>query len=162
MSYLIIIVVLALVLAPVFWIMPSPGQRRQAAMRQRAMALGLQVKVCDLPQSHRAKVRKEDPVQGVVYRLPWQAKVKNNDTFQNYCVRVPDGIECNASRSDLSNGQLKEFLQALPDFCIGLELSNTGVGLFWREFGELQRVDTIFQSLDQLREKLQDTYCEQE
>src|SRR5690606_26891538 len=59
-----------LVLGPVFWLRPSPMQARQARMRAAARGLGLEVRLTELPQTRRARVRQEEMRQGAAYRLP--------------------------------------------------------------------------------------------
>ena len=156
MTYLFIFIALALILAPVFWIMPSPGMRRQEKLRQHALALGLQIKVCELPQSHRASVRREDTVRGVVYRLPWQGRQGRGDTYYGTCIKVDGGTECEGSLEAPVQAMMRNSTLALPVFCYGTECSNSGVGIFWQEQGDSDAVQVIHEKLTLLRQQLQE------
>lgn len=71
MVWLLILFVALFVIAPVFWIMPTPAQRRQERMRARARTLGLEVVGCELPQTRRQRVRGEPRRLGMLYRAPF-------------------------------------------------------------------------------------------
>ncbi|WP_145999211.1 hypothetical protein [Oceanicoccus sp. KOV_DT_Chl] len=153
MSYIIIVVVMAVVLSPIFWMMPSPKQKRQMQLRQHAMNLGLQVKICDLPQTERAKVRREPVVQGVIYRLPWRSKQR--DVFQHI-----------VQRSDLETEPFQKAgsrdwqtlvgatLAALPDTVVAIEYATAGLAIFWREQGDVDFVESLKRQLQQLQQQL--------
>lgn len=151
MSYVIVAIVIALVLSPIFWVMPSPRQKRQMLLRQRAMALGLQVKVCDLPQNHRAKVRKERPEQGVVYRLPWRSPDANGESFNYLSLR-------NEQLADTPPAAVKELmltaLEAMAEPVVALEFNGSGLAVYWRENGSVELVEQIVEHLKSLRQDL--------
>ena len=69
MKYIAILLILALVLGPVFWLRPSPMDQRRERQRTRARTVGLQVRVCELPQARRERVRGEYPSVGAAYSL---------------------------------------------------------------------------------------------
>lgn len=150
MTYIIIVLVVALVLAPIFWIMPSPRQKRLMAFRQSALALGLQVQVCDLPQTHRAKVRQESPHQGVLYRLPWKHPQLKSQRFDYLVLR--DGV--GEGEQDKRVGRvaelLREYLAGYPQQFCAIEFSNIGVAVYWKEQGAVEFVATVHQSLIEL------------
>jgi hypothetical protein len=151
LTYLLIIVAVAFVLMPVFWLMPSPAQKRQARLRQQAMSLGLIVKVCNMPQSRTAVVRKEEAVKGVLYRLPINgrdgAKVK-----ASLLQRVDQDTE--ASGNEDVKEVLDQTLQTLPASVQAVECNATSVGAYWREQGDEAAVDQIHQALLALRQQL--------
>ncbi len=153
MIYLIIFIVVALVLSPVFWMMPSPKQKRQIQLRQRAMALGLQVKVCDLPQTHRAMVRKESPEQGVVYRLLWRRADTENENFHFLCLR-DDDERANGATQTVVEDILSDALASMGDIILAVEYSHAGLAIYWRENDAVERVDQIFQQLQSLQQAL--------
>jgi hypothetical protein len=150
MAYLIIILVMLLVLSPVFWMMPSPKQKRQMQLRQRAMALGFQVKICDLPQTHVAMIRKEPPEQGVVYRLLWRDKKQNTDNF-HYIILRDQGEEGQTDLPTAIASLLLELLVSMPDQVVGLEYASSGVALYWRERGGVEQVDHLYQQIMSLQ-----------
>ncbi|MEE8059092.1 MAG: hypothetical protein V3T17_14835 [Pseudomonadales bacterium] len=153
MTYLIIFAVIALLLAPVFWMMPSPRQKRQMQLRQYAMSLGLVVKVCDLPQTHRAKVRKEDPEQGVNYSLPWRRPGSNSGVFHFICVRDEQEM-LSLTKGSVVLSILSMALSDLPETVVAIEYTSSGVGIYWRETGASDGVDFLRHRLDTLTGEL--------
>ncbi|MGK0440797.1 MAG: hypothetical protein ACJA0N_000592 [Pseudohongiellaceae bacterium] len=156
MSYLIIIVIVAVVLGPVMWLMPTARQKQQVALRQYAMELGLQIKICDMPQSYRERVRKESIEQGVVYRLPL---IRNRPLSKSkvYCLHKADEIF--EWQSDALAGKQQVFERALslcPSSATAIEFSAAGVACYWQEKGGMPAVDDIKKSLEQLRSELKD------
>ncbi len=150
MSYLIIAVVVLMVLSPIFWIMPSPKQKRQMQLRQKAMSIGFIVKIADLPQQHRAIVRKEKAEQGVTYRLPWEIKRKHPEGLKYLLMRNPDGATTSTSSPDLQ-ALMQKCLDQLPDTVVALEYSSPGLALYWRERGDSEVVEELYQRMIQLR-----------
>ena len=135
---------------PVLWLKPSPAQKRQAQLRQYAMGLGLQIKLCDLPQTHRATVRKEIPAKGVVYKLPITSK-DGRFLQQNYLLlRTESDFEALGDHSAIQS-VLKQHLFQLPDKVSALECNPAGVGAYWREKGAEADIDQIHQVLIDLR-----------
>jgi hypothetical protein len=153
LSYLIILLVAAMVVGPVFWIMPSPRQKRQVKLRQRAMSLGLQVKISDLPQTHRSQVRRESPIQGVLYRRLWDTKVEKLPELQ-LCLKTDAGYEWTGSSDTLVRSLFESVLSSADMKLLALEYSPAGVAGYWHEKGSEEAVDSIFATLDQLREQL--------
>ena len=153
MNYLIIFIVMALVLSPVFWMMPSPRQKRQMALRQRAMSLGFSVKVCDLPQSYRAKVRQEPPEQGVCYLLPWRKPGAKAGLFHFIAVRQAQA-DPTMNEPVAIELMLSKTLAALSDQAIALEYSSAGVAVYWRERGDVEQVEQFYQRLKTLCDDL--------
>jgi hypothetical protein len=146
-------IVIALMLSPVFWMMPSPQQKRQMQLRQHAMSLGLQVRVTDLPQSYRAKVRKEKPEQGVVYRLLSRRPANNADDFHFLCLRHKHDLD----QTDLPKpieALLTKALAEMPEPIVALEYSRSGVAVYWRENGSLELVEQLAHQLGSLQEAL--------
>ena len=154
MQYLIILIVFAIIVGPLMWMMPSPKQRREEAVRLRAHSLGLQVKVCDLPQSHRQVVRKERPIQGVVYRLPI---LMNRPVTRKVSFRVQkaqDALEWIGPESQELQACLESGLKRAPNDVVSIEYSAVGVACYWREKGGIAAVDEIYQLLTILRTEL--------
>lgn len=158
MSYLIIIIIVAFVLGPVFWIMPSPAAKRQMRLRERAMALGLQVKLCDLPQTRLAKVRKESPIKGVVYRLPRSREKKSATDIYQLVLRNDDVAQTQnevQQRATATAQLLTQGLDSLPEGVTALEYGPSGLGLYWREKGGVEVVEAMHQQLLDLSTRLE-------
>lgn len=154
MNYLIIAIVVIFVVGPIFWIMPSPGQKKLMQYRQRAMSLGFQIKVCDMPQTERQRVRREDPRHGVMYRLPWQQKRKA-EVFQHLLLRAEiDTTVSGHGRTPLEE-KLHHALLELPEQVKAIECAAQGVAIYWNEHGGIDLLETIYQRLFTLRDELQ-------
>ena len=154
MSYLIIAVVVLMVLSPIFWIMPSPKQKRQMQLRQKAMALGLIVKIADLPQQHRAKVRQEKAEQGVTYLLPWEVKRKHPEGVEYLLMRDPGDTPSSFDGSAFAQQMqalMQAALQQLPDSVVALDYAKPGLSLYWRERGDIEVVSSLHSQLSDLR-----------
>src|SRR5690606_9616694 len=144
MIYLLVLLVMAMVIGPVMWMKPSAGQQRLARMRMRARQLGLDIRVTELPQTHRASVRREDVLQGAVYRIPVHDPRKVLPL--NYrCVRDLRGeweFEGKALPAPLQ--QIVEAAQQqLPRDVVAIELGPQGPGVYWREAGDEAAVDAV-------------------
>ncbi|ARN75673.1 hypothetical protein [Oceanicoccus sagamiensis] len=156
MSYLVIALVVVMVISPIFWIMPSPKQKRQMQLRQRAMSVGFLVKLADMPQTHRAQVRKEKPEQGVVYRLPWEVKRKHPEGVDCLLMRNPSeeaGPALTGFAEQLQQ-QMRACLDDLPDSVQALEYAQPGFAIYWREQGNAELIDSLYQRLSQLRKQV--------
>ena len=149
MTYLIVFLVMALVISPVFWMMPSPRQKRQMALRQRAMSLGLSVQICDLPQTHRARVRQEAPERGVNYLLPWRRKGVKAGAFKYLAVRELESLSDETGAAEVDQ-LLSKTLAGLPNEVLALEYTSSGVAIYWREKGGAELVDFLHQQLEAL------------
>lgn len=150
MTYIIIILVVALVLAPVFWIMPSPRQKRLMAFRQAALELGLSVQVTDLPQTHRAKVRQEAPQHGVLYRLPWKHPQLKSQRFTSLVLREAPVESGQNNQPGRVAKLLTEHLADYPEQFCAIEFSNIGLAVYWKELGPVEYVETLHRSLTDL------------
>lgn len=154
MTYIIIVLVVALVLAPIFWIMPSPRQKRLMAFRQAALELGMLVQVTDLPQTHRARVRKEPPQHGVLYRLPWKHPQLTSQSFALLVLRDEPSESTDKLPSGAVAQLLREHLADYPEQFSAIEFSNIGVAVYWKELGPVEYVETLHKSLAELCKQL--------
>jgi len=156
LNYVIIFLVVALLVSPIFWIMPNPRQKRLVQLRQKAMAAGFQVKVCDLPQTHRAKVRQEPVRKGVMYRLPWKVQIKAAQNFHYLVVReqLVSDMATDSQQYTAIEQQINQALLSMPAQILALECTAAGVGLYWREQGEIDPVVVLFDAARQLQATL--------
>jgi hypothetical protein len=156
MVYLIVVLVLAMVIGPVVWMRPSPGQARQAQMRAKARAMGLEIRVTELPQTHRAKVRREDTQQGVIYRLPVYGE-NVLMAVSHRSMRDTDNATWEES-GDVLPSALHDFLEQvktlLPIDVVAVELGPNGPGIFWRERGGEEALTQIAAQLSALRDAM--------
>lgn len=152
MVWVILFVVVAMVLAPVMWMMPSPAQKRQAVMRERARKLGLMVNIVDLPQSHRAKVRREPAVQGVSYSL----RIARQKGVQRPCWFIwreqpADEPQAAAAVPAVLIDEIQSLRDMMPADMVGLESNEAGYSAYWREQGDSAVVDQIAELLGRVR-----------
>jgi hypothetical protein len=141
------------------WMMPTPSQRRIAELRQMALKKGLQVKVVDLPQSHRQQVRKEEKKQGALYRLAFTDKELMRFFNSQYCLTRLDGeAEWVAAKQPPANlpGIFMQQLQQMPEQVVAIELSPQGVACYWREKGGEAVLDAICKQLRAAQQQVVD------
>ncbi len=151
--YLITALALLLVLSPVAWMMPSPQQRRQAKLRERARKLGIDVRIGELPQTHRQRVRKEPPEQGVVYRLPLRDGWSQPRAYLYCRASAADTWEAQAGSSPLAPAVetvLQQVAARAPADVLAIELAATGPAFYWRERGDERVVEKVLGLLTEL------------
>ena len=159
MTYLVILFVLALALAPIFALMPSKRQKLQMELRDKARVCGLQVQICDLPQTRRDRVREEDVVKGVAYRLLWQLKDFNQQElkqrrFSYIRLRdVPHEEHDGEVVPEVLWNLLGELLQALPESIQAVECAEFGLSVYWLEKGDVQTVADIKGQLEAIKSR---------
>lgn len=149
MTWIIALFGIAAVVGSVMWLKPSPAQQRQARLRMQARRLGLDVRLAPLPQTHRAKVRRETAEPGVVYR---RLRFDLSDRRRPACVWVRDGADAEWERQgEALAGALLQAMEAaaaqLPRDAAALELTPQGPGVYWRERGDEQTVIRMNEAL---------------
>lgn len=152
MAWIIGFFVVAFVVAPVIWIMPTPAQRRQARIRQHAQSLGLSINIVELPQSRRAQVRKEGAQLGVRYCLPIKRE-KNVFRPQWMLWRVPpEGEEDISARCPAAvAAEAQALRERMAEDVVAIESGAEGYAVFWRERGEEEAVDRVAALLEDVR-----------
>jgi len=154
MGFLIAALVLMLVAGPVLWLKPSKGEARRTQLRLLARGLGLQVRLCNLPQVRRARVRREDARQGIVYLLPVPEPGKLKPI--EYCLTRENGSSpWEADESDALPADLQlvvdRIASAVPADVVAIGLNPQGPALYWRERGDEATVRSLAQWLQALR-----------
>jgi hypothetical protein len=157
LNYLIILILIAVVVGPIFGLMPSSKQKRQMKLRDKAMGLGFQVKICQLPQLHRAKIRKEDTVEGVAYRFPRNTKNQAGRAVvseqQILCLR--DGTDQDKPKNPSPFYRcLEEALDVLPSDIVAVELTPLWYGVYWNERGSEEDILIIKSQLEMLDKRI--------
>ncbi len=154
----IIAIIAVLVLAgSVLWLKPSAAQQRQTRLRLLARQLGLDVRLCTLPQTRRARVREERPQQGVVYRL-LRFGEKPPKTFEYLLCRV-DAQTAWESATDVElplsvRAELDRMLPQLPNDAVAFEITPQGCGVYWRERGDEEAVRLLKRLLESMQQVL--------
>lgn len=153
MVWLVIVLGALFVIAPVFWIMPTPAQRRQERMRARARALGLEVFSVELPQTRRHRVRGEDRRRGMLYRAPLPPEAELEPMHLRW-VREQGETKWELDESFSERERVTLAPPAdLPPSASGYEIARAGVGLYWRESDEAA-VDVVAALLHRERDQL--------
>lgn len=148
MGWLIAVVVIGFMLAPVMWILPSRRQAQQAEIRALARTLGLSVKVVAMPKTRRAKVRREDDTFGVCY-----TRVLNNKRplagWKYWLINVPEGDDDTVAVNVAMVEIIQKCRQMLPRDASMLELTPLGLNIYWREIhADIEVVTRIAECLN--------------
>ncbi len=153
MAWIIAFFVVAFVVAPVVWVMPTPAQRRQARLRQHAQSLGLSISITELPQSRRDRVRKEPTRLGVRYCLPI---VREKSFYRPQWLiwrEAPEGEEAVSERCPATlKGQSAALRERMTPDMVALESGAEGYALYWRERGDESAVDAVAELLEEVRQ----------
>lgn len=136
---IIIVIVIALMVGPIMVMQPTPSQKRTAALRQRAQALGLKVGSSD--------VKDEAGQLCWFYWLPL-----NTDTGPAPVVlerqKYQHGLHIAKywsvkGRAPTEAKPWEAFLSTLPDSVHAVELNDHALGVHWNERGG----DTVLEQL---------------
>lgn len=150
MKLLVIVLIIALLLGPLAWMLPSPAERQREHLRQRARELGLHIKVCALPQSRRERIRRERPRQGVAYSL---RSGEEEHRAALYWQRNQDGSWQGGEGGALPTEQLawlERLRVALPPGVVALQRQAGSATIYWTEQGSIAGVDAIASVLQEL------------
>lgn len=152
-----IVVVLLMVAGSVLWLKPSAAQQRQTQLRLLARQLGLDVRLCTLPQTRRARVREELPQQGVVYRLLRFGEKKPKPLAYLMCrvdAQAEWESESNMELPPAVRAQLDSVLSQLPADVVAFEITAQGCGVYWRERGDEETVRLLRRLLEAMQQTL--------
>jgi hypothetical protein len=157
MGYVVVILVILMAVGSILWLKPSPAQQRQARLRLLARELGIDVRLCSLPQCRRARVREERPEQGVVYRLPVFDPAAANVPHYLLCrdsAAAPWSAEIDAPLVPALQSLVDRVCANLPPDAAALELGPAGPAVYWRERGDEDVLRRLYKSLEDLRSAL--------
>lgn len=151
MVWIVIVLVLAAAIGPIFWLMPSQASRRQAALRTAARQAGLIVEIGSVPKldadaAERVSaggVAREAKVDCAVYRLPlprtlaaaprWTVlKSDRENRFLDgwTTMRPPADVPADAAGYW---SEIQAVVDALPGGCLAVESTGQTVGWYGRE-----------------------------
>ncbi|WP_372860547.1 hypothetical protein [Spongiibacter sp.] len=147
MFWVIATAVLAFMLAPILWIIPSPRQRRQVQLRERARELGVAVQIMVLPQNRRQRVRREAEQNGLAYSMNLP-KSRAGERWRWWL----DGAEDDVPAPPLERErQLAALRDRLPTDAIVVEAGERRIRIFWREANaDVAAVDNLAAILAEL------------
>lgn len=170
--------ILLLAIAPIVWILPTPRQRQEGRLRQRAMQIGLRVQLDHLPKQNPSP---EELIDGAGRALHptlacarYALSIKQDTALQQpgYFVifspgkkhitlsdnRLPEGWlwrDENQTRPNLDDDKVEAIshcLTRLPQSTLALERTTHELAVFWRESGGDGDVDLILETLQKLEE----------
>ena len=145
MEYLIIILVVALALAPLSHFVPSKRQRAVARMRESAALKGLFVEFRQLPgQSRSSGAGSVSSTEGVIYygkRLP---PARGSAFPRGSWIRSED-----VWRSTRGGDTPPDILTQFPVSVLAASVDEGSCGIYWRESGgpeELVRIISVIEA----------------
>ena len=143
MVYVLIVLGLAVVIAPLMSAMPSKSQRAKAALRDQARACNLRVSLRPLPAiPPRFRFASDDEFACYERRLSARLHVAGRDDRF---------VSIDGEWSPTMGYQLPpEWLSALPSGAAFVELSEQTVSIFWNEKEGLDGLNTLSQAIDSI------------
>jgi hypothetical protein len=150
MVYLLIVLIVALAVAPLLQVLPNRRQRLQARLREAAALAGLFVEFRDLPlPPARAEQIGAGQRQVLYYGLRLPAAMRARPQPANWW-RGPDGW-----RSLSRPGSVPPAcMAALPVAALAFGVDAASCGVYWREDGDSATVAGIADALLQWRAEL--------
>jgi len=139
--YLLSLLGLAVVVAPLLSAMPSKGQRRKAALRDAARQYGLRVSIRPPPD------------------IPPRFRFVPDGELVCYERMLPKGLQAlgrqcryvrldNEWRSIFDDLPPPDWVRRLPEGAVVAELSERNASIFWDERGGLEDLATLHQAVE--------------
>ena len=157
MTIVIIVLAVILVLGSALWVLPSPREKSQMAMRREAMLKGLQVKLTKVKDleypgeelhciAYRLARKREQGLKAqawMVYRDK-EGGEKGHEEF-----RIPGwNYDLSEGKHRFKNvSEISALLTALPVDVIAVQSTGAALSVYWNERGELEDVTTILDVL---------------
>lgn len=138
---------------PILQMVPSAAQKRQMAFRTHAKGLGIHIQMRRPELPPQLTGQYQQLIGCVAYHLPdfdsqlngtYTALRSQNEKGQWFWVHARPHVSW-----------LEKMLpayQAIADNVLAIEQSRAGTTIFWRETGEVEAVDAIFQQLESLNQ----------
>ena len=150
MEYLIIILVIAVALAPLSHFVPSKRQRAVARMRETAAVSGLFVEFRQLPARDGSRQHAERSNEGIIYygkRLP-PPRGAGSRRGSWLC-------EEGSWRGAKGTDKPPEILQRLPSPVLAASVDEGSCGIYWRESGGAEELAAIIDTIEHWADSLQ-------
>lgn len=139
MTYLLIIFIIAVALAPLSHFLPSKRQRRIARMREYAAVHGMFVEFRDLPGGGNRRDRSPGPSGADIIYYGKRMPPRRGDAV------TPGGwiVDQEGWRSLDRRIAVPPVLRELPDTILAASVDGSSCGIYWREAGEEAQVEEI-------------------
>lgn len=162
MTYLLILLILAIIISPLLWFRQSPRQKMITEMRRLASSRGLRVRLVHAPDAREGEGR----LEYAGYTLLWTP-----DSKPSAFSRMEKWLLVRGTRrgdhspwegwqwlgheaNDRLLPVIGAVLIALPADVIAVEVNREGVAIVWQERGELADIDRIDTQLKHLRDAI--------
>ncbi|OPX56954.1 hypothetical protein SAMN02745127_00854 [Oceanospirillum multiglobuliferum] len=151
-NWLIILVIVAAVISPIFWLMPSPRQRYQMELRKQAMHAGLKVRIEKLKlngQEYSAvayRWMREDKKNVYRFKVARTARLEKEEIgiYGDPFIEGWHWLEEPMPIADAATlAKLEEMLKALPADTMILEGGTATLTLWWHENGSPEDVQKL-------------------
>ncbi len=164
MNWVIIALIVLSLIGSMLWMMPSPRQRMQAQMRQKAMTSGMRVQMVKLKCPRATGEAEPEERDMIAYRLPRhnlsQSERHSFNAWQLFKLNtlatagLPEGWSWGRGegQQDRNLTLILQVLGDLPEGSFSLESSADSVSLYWTEHGGEAFVSSIKDLLNQLIE----------
>ena len=168
-------VVIALVLGPIMYALPSPKDKRLSSLRLAARQAGLEVKLTQIPkldpEAHErvssGGIAKEAKLACTAYRLahdterladcsgrqllriPQAPTITFTEVFPGWAIQDPEGLDWWRSNRQF----WIESLANLPREILAIEVDGRFLACYWRESGDLESgmIERISDALKSIR-----------
>ncbi|MCW8194072.1 hypothetical protein F6455_04650 [Proteobacteria bacterium 005FR1] len=177
-AIVIIVLAIALAVGPVMWLRTTPSQKREIAFRNRAARLGLRVQLrpaADLDLRGHENSGEMLAGYGLLWvktpgdrqkvplhprNKPWRLRrerISHESHFAGWWDWSKD-LEADPAWHD----QLRALLPKLPPDSLVVENNRQGLWVYWRERGDVKRVDDLAATLAALKQVGQELAIEPE
>lgn len=143
MSILLILLIIAVAVAPLVSALPSEAQRYEARVRAHAMDNGVTVKLGATPDIP-ARFRMPSDLTLVAYR---RRRLEQDHQFAKHSLAVKS---MGSWVSVPSEKRVARGVLSLPEGALIAELGAEYVSVFWDEKGDVEAVDAVITTLDVL------------
>lgn len=141
-AIVVIVMAVSLAIAPIYWMRPSPRQNQLARLRSSALGLGLRPELREAPKPMRLAGFDEK-----LMRYHWYKPTENWPRSGPCWLAIRENGCFDWGREvGLSEGpqDLLESLNAgAPEQLHGVEIGPAGLGFYWHESGDEQRLENI-------------------
>ena len=164
---MVVFVVLAIsvAIAPVYWMRPSARQRQLARLREYALTLGLRPELSTVPEAMQ-RAGYADRLMKYQWHRPTGDWPRHGDVWLALLLPA-DGPKqkcCWPDRGQLGGPDvlLQALQEEMPEGLFAIEASPLGLGFYWHEAGDSDRVDQLFQHLQPWVEPYREAFSERE